>query len=233
MSRSQRLFDLLQLLRCHQYPVSAAHLAQELNVSVRTIYRDIATLQAQGAEIEGESGLGYILKPTFTLPPLMFSTEELEALLLGADWISKQANGELNKAAKNAIAKISSVLPEHHIVKRSLDIMRVASIIEVPELTTELSYIRDAIKHQNKAEIDYHDSQGNPSSRIIWPILIGLFQYHYVLVAWCETRDTFRNFRLDRIDQWQSLEQKYRPNRRDLLKQWQQLEGFSEKEIRY
>ncbi|QUM76180.1 YafY family transcriptional regulator [Moritella sp. 24] len=233
MSRSQRLFDLLQLLRCHKYPVSAAHLAQELNVSVRTIYRDIATLQAQGAEIEGEAGLGYVLKPTFTLPPLMFSTEELEALLLGADWVGKQANGELNKAAKNAIAKISSVLPENHIVKRSPDIMRVASIIEVPELTTELSYIRDAIKHQYKAEIDYQDSQGNPSSRIIWPILIGLFQYHYVLVAWCETRDTFRNFRLDRIEQWQSLEQKYRPNRRDLLKQWQEIEGISEKEIRY
>jgi len=233
MSRSQRLFDLLQLLRCHKYPVSAAHLAQELCVSVRTIYRDIATLQAQGAEIEGEAGLGYVLKPTFTLPPLMFSTEELEALLLGADWIAKQANGEFSEAAKNAITKISAVLPADHSVKRSEDIMRVASIIEVPELTTELSYIRHAIKHQYKAEIDYQDAQGNFSSRIIWPILIGLFQYHYVLVAWCEKKEAFRNFRLDRIEQWQTLEQMYLSHRRDLLKNWQQIEGIGEKNIHY
>ncbi|UTM57090.1 HTH domain-containing protein [Photobacterium sp. CCB-ST2H9] len=111
MSRSQRLFDLLQHLRCHKYPVSAATLARELGVSVRTVYRDIATLQAQGAEIEGEAGLGYILKPGFTLPPLMFSVDELEALLMGAEWISSQANGEFSVAAQNAIAKISAVLP--------------------------------------------------------------------------------------------------------------------------
>ncbi|MEH6451469.1 MAG: YafY family protein [Psychromonas sp.] len=233
MSRSQRLFDLLQLLRCHKYPVSAMHLAQELSVSIRTIYRDIATLQAQGAEIEGEAGIGYILKPTFTLPPLMFSTEELEALRLGADWIAKQANGEFSKAAKNAIAKISAVLPADHSVKRSEDIMRVASIIEVPELTTELSDIRHAIKHQYKAEVDYQDAQGNASSRIIWPILIGLFQYHYVLVAWCQEREAFRNFRLDRIERWQTLEQMYRTDRRDLLKKWQQIEGIGEKKIHY
>jgi len=233
MSRSQRLFDLLQLLRCHKYPVSAEHIAKKLSVSVRTIYRDIATLQAQGAEIEGAAGLGYVLKPTFTLPPLMFSMEELEALLLGADWIAKQANGEFSEVAKNAIAKISAVLPADHSAKRSEDIMRVASIIEVPELTTELSYIRHAIKHQCKAVIDYQDAQGNSSSRIIWPILIGLFQYHYVLVAWCETREAFRNFRLDRIEHWQTLEQKYRRDRRDLLKKWQQIEGIGEKDICY
>lgn len=233
MSRSQRLFDLLQLLRCHKYPVSATHLAQELSVSVRTIYRDIVTLQAQGAEIEGEAGLGYILKPTFTLPPLMFSAEELEALLLGADWVAKQANGEFSKVAKNAIAKISAVLPVDHSVKRSEDIIRVASIIEVPELTTELSDIRHSIKHQYKAEIKYQDAQGNISSRKIWPILIGLFQYHYVLVAWCQNRENFRNFRLDRIEQWQILEQKYLPHRRDLLKKWQKIEGIDERKIRY
>lgn len=233
MSRSQRLFDLLQLLRCHKYPVSATHLAQELRVSVRTIYRDIVTLQAQGAEIEGEAGLGYILKPTFTLPPLMFSAEELEALLLGADWVAKQANGEFSKVAKNAIAKVSAVLPVDHSVKQSEDIIRVASIIEVPELTTELSDIRHSIKHQYKAEIKYQDAQGNISSRIIWPILIGLFQYHYVLVAWCQNREEFRNFRLDRIEQWQILEQKYLPHRRDLLKKWQKIEGIDERKIHY
>lgn len=233
MSRSQRLFDLLQLLRCHKYPVPAEHLAQKLNVSVRTIYRDIATLQTQGAEIEGEAGLGYILKPTFTLPPLMFSAEELEVLLLGADWVSKQANGEFSDTAKNAIAKISAVLPTNHVAKRNEDLMRVASIIEVPEVTTELSEIRHTIKQQYKAKIDYKDAQEQTSSRTIWPMLIGLFQRHYILVAWCETRSAFRNFRLDRIEHWQTLEPKYQPLRSELLKEWRQFEGIGGKEIRY
>jgi predicted DNA-binding transcriptional regulator YafY len=109
--------------------------------------------------------------------------EELEVLLLGVDWVAKQANGEFSEAAKNAIAKISAVLPADHGAKRNEDVMRVASIIEVPELTTGLSDIRDAIKQQYKAEIDYLDAQGNSSSRVIWPVLIGLFQQHYVLVA--------------------------------------------------
>ncbi|MGF1741886.1 YafY family transcriptional regulator [Vibrio profundum] len=233
MSRSQRLFDLLQLLRCHKFPVSAEHLAQKLNVSVRTIYRDIATLQVQGAEIEGEVGLGYVLKPTFTLPPLMFSTEELEVLLLGADWVSKQANGEFGEAAKNAIAKISAVLPVDHEAKRNDNILRVASIIEVPELTTEYPVIRHAIKQQHKAELTYRDARGRSSSRVIWPLLIGLFQKCYVLVAWCEKREAFRNFRLDRIEKWKTLEQKYGRRRHDLLKEWEEIEGIEKKYLYY
>ena len=233
MSRSQRLFDLLQLLRCHKYPVSADHLARELNVSTRTIYRDIVTLQAQGAEIDGEAGVGYQLKPTFTLPPMMFSMEELEALRLGAEWVAKQANGEFSESARNAIAKISAVLPADHQAKRSEDIIRVASIIEVAELTIELSDIKLAIKQQNKAEIHYTDAKDQVSERIVWPMLIGLFEQHYVLVAWCETRSAYRNFRLDRITEWKMLEEKYQRQRHDLIKDWQNMEGIADKVIRY
>ncbi|WP_373950935.1 helix-turn-helix transcriptional regulator [Vibrio pomeroyi] len=233
MSRSQRLFDLLQLLRCHKYPVSADHLARELNVSTRTIYRDIVTLQAQGAEIDGEAGVGYQLKPTFTLPPMMFSMEELEALRLGAEWVAKQANGEFRESARNAIAKISAVLPADHQAKRSEDIIRVASIIEVAELTIELSDIKLAIKQQNKAEIHYTDAKDQVSSRVVWPMLIGLFEQHYVLVAWCETRGAYRNFRLDRIAEWKMLEEKYQRPRHDLIKDWQNMESIADKVIRY
>ena len=233
MSRSQRLFDLLQLLRCHKYPVFADYLANELNVSTRTIYRDIVTLQAQGAEIDGEAGVGYQLKPTFTLPPMMFSTEELEALRLGAEWVAKQAHGEFSESAKNAIAKISAVLPADHQIKRSEDIVRVASIIEVAELTIDLSDIKFAIKQQNKAEIHYTDAKAKISSRIVWPMLIGLFEQQYVLVAWCETRSAYRNFRLDRITEWTILEQKYQHARHDLIKDWQNMEGIADKVIRY
>ncbi|MEZ8242359.1 helix-turn-helix transcriptional regulator [Vibrio splendidus] len=233
MSRSQRLFDLLQLLRCHKYPVTADYLAIELNVSTRTIYRDIVTLQAQGAEIDGEAGVGYQLKPTFTLPPMMFSTEELEALRLGAEWVAKQANGEFSESVRNAIAKISAVLPADHQAKRSEDIVRVASTIEVAELTIDLSDIKLAIKQQNKAEIHYTDAKAKISSRIVWPMLIGLFEQQYVLVAWCETRSAYRNFRLDRITEWTILEEKYQHARHDLIKDWQNMEGIADKVIRY
>lgn len=233
MSRSQRLFDLLQLFRCHKYPVSAEHLADTLNVSVRTIYRDIATLQAQGADIQGEAGVGYILKPTFTLPPLMFSTSELEALLLGASWIAKQGDSEFENAAKNAIAKISAVLPPDHKAKFSEDVIRVASVQEEVVKNGRLTEIRHAIKQQKRAKIQYLDLKNNRSERVIWPLLVGLFQQHRVLVAWCENKDAFRHFRLDRIEQWHSCENSYSVNRRFLIKQWQQEQGVSDKDIRY
>ncbi|CAH6953776.1 Transcriptional regulator [Vibrio chagasii] len=233
MSRSQRLFDLLQLLRCHKYPVPADHLAQELNVSTRTIYRDIATLQAQGAEIDGEAGVGYLLKPTFTLPPMMFTSEELEALRLGAEWVAKQANGEFSESARNAIAKISAVLPSDHQAKRIEDIIRVASIIGVEDLGFELSEIKLAIKQQNKAQIQYTDAKAKVSSRVVWPMLIGVFENCYVLVAWCETRSAYRNFRLDRINELTILEEKYSKSRNSLLKEWQSMEGITDKVIRY
>ncbi|NOI14257.1 helix-turn-helix transcriptional regulator [Vibrio hepatarius] len=233
MSRSQRLFDLLQLFRCHKYPVSAEHLADKLNVSVRTIYRDIATLQAQGADIQGEAGVGYILKPTFTLPPLMFSTSELEALLLGASWIAKQGDDEFENAAKNAIAKISAVLPPDHKAKFSEDVFRVASVQEEVVKNGRLTEIKHAIKQQHRAKIHYLDLKNNRSERVIWPLLVGLFQQHRVLVAWCENKDAFRHFRLDRIEQWHSYEDSYSVDRRVLIKQWQQEQGISDMDIRY
>lgn len=233
MSRSQRLFDLLQLLRCHKFPVSADLLADKLNVSTRTIYRDIVTLQSQGADIEGEAGLGYILKPSFDLPPMMFTMEELEALRLGAEWVAKQANGEFSEAVANALAKISAVLPSEHQAKHSADIVRVASIIHVPKVMVELSQIKQTIKKEHKAEMAYIDAKGNTSTRVVWPMLIGLFEQYHVLVAWCESRQDFRNFRLDRINAWQNVEQKYPRSRHTLLSEWESLEKISHKLYRY
>jgi predicted DNA-binding transcriptional regulator YafY len=104
MSRTERLLDLIQLLRRHRFPVSGAALAEELGVSLRTVYRDIATLQAQGAHIEGEAGVGYVLRAGFLLPPLMFSTDEIEAIVLGSRWVAQRADSELQQAAHNALA---------------------------------------------------------------------------------------------------------------------------------
>ncbi len=119
MSRTQRLFDLIQTLRRYRYPVSGKRLAEALGISLRTLYRDIATLQAQGASIEGEPGIGYILRPGFMLPPLMFSEEEIEALVLGSRWVARRTDKTLGLAATNVLAKIAAVLPED--LKHQLD----------------------------------------------------------------------------------------------------------------
>src|SRR3954452_10917944 len=111
MSRTSRLLDLLELLRRHRSPVSGPELAAQIGISIRTLYRDIATLQGQGADIQGEPGLGYVLRPGFTLPPLMFSADEIEALVLGSRWVAVRGDARLGAAASNAVAKIRAVLP--------------------------------------------------------------------------------------------------------------------------
>ena len=111
-TRAARLLQLLETLRGHRHPVSADALATQLGVSPRTLYRDIATLREQGAHIDGEAGVGYVLRPGFTLPPLMFGEEEIEALVLGASWVALQADPELAQAARNALQRISATLPQ-------------------------------------------------------------------------------------------------------------------------
>src|SRR3990167_3945965 len=111
MNRTERLLNLLQILRSYRYPVNGQRLAERLNISIRTLYRDIATLQAQGAEIEGEVGIGYVLKPTFFLPPLMFTQTEMESLLLGTRWVIQFGDEALSKSATEALNKILDVLP--------------------------------------------------------------------------------------------------------------------------
>ena len=112
MTRSQRLLELIQILRRKRRPVSGAQLAEELGISLRTLYRDIATIQQQGANIEGEAGMGYVLRPGFLLPPLMFTEEELEALVLGARWVVRRTDDDLAMAARNVLVKISDILPD-------------------------------------------------------------------------------------------------------------------------
>lgn len=114
MSRSERLLTLLQLLRGHRYAITGTELASRLGISLRTLYRDIATLQSQGAHIEGEPGIGYVLRPGFMLPPLMFSEEELEALVLGSRWVAEHADSALSAGARSALAKIEAVLPTEY-----------------------------------------------------------------------------------------------------------------------
>jgi predicted DNA-binding transcriptional regulator YafY len=228
MSRAQRLLDLIQLLRGYRRPVSGAVLAEALGISLRTLYRDIDTLNAQGAHIDGEPGVGYVLRPGFMLPPLMFSEEEIEAIVLGSRWVADRADAALSAAARNALAKIAAVLPQD--LKTSLD---TSSLLIGPGKAisagdSELPVMRQAIRGERKLRIRYLDGNGRDSRRTIWPFALGFFDRVRVVVAWCEMRKDFRHFRTDRIGKVQVTNKRYPRRRQVLLKEWRAAEGIPE-----
>lgn len=229
MTRTRRLLELIQILRSHRYPVTALFLSQELNVSIRSIYRDIATLAQQGAEIEGCAGIGYILKSDVHVPPLMFEKNEVDALILGLNWVMQNTDAELNIAAKNAIAKIHSMLPEHlanEIENHSLLIPPGNN----PASHRYLSELRKAITRRNKITIIYTDKTGALTSRTIWPVALGFFDSARVLAGWCELRQSFRSFRLDRVQELIVSDQLYPQTRQKLLKDWKEHERIPQKQ---
>lgn len=226
MSRAERLLQLMQALRHRRHPVCGATLAQELGISLRTLYRDIAALQAQGAHIDGEPGLGYVLRPGFMLPPLMFSVEEIEALVLGSRWVADRADARLSDAARNALAKIASVLPSDLRLELDSSALLVGPGQVVACGDRELADIRSAIRSERKIKITYRDVQDRESSRIVWPCALGFFDRVRVLVAWCELRQGFRHFRTDRLGALTVLDERYPRRRQSLLKEWRQIEGI-------
>lgn len=228
MSRAQRLLDLIQALRRHRRPVAGARLAEELGVSLRTLYRDIDSLKAQGAHIEGEAGVGYVLRPGFMLPPLMFSEEEIEALVLGSRWVSERADGPLGHAARNVLAKIGAVLPSD--LKAGIDASGL--LIGPGELIAggeqDLAAMRQAIRAERKTRIAYADERGAATERTIWPVALAFYDRVRVVVAWCELRDGYRHFRIDRIAALEPTQERYPRRRAALLKEWRTLQGVAE-----
>jgi predicted DNA-binding transcriptional regulator YafY len=221
MSRAHRLFDLLQMLRRHRRPVTAAALAQEAGVSLRTIYRDIVALQAMGAGIEGEPGLGYVLKPGFLLPPLMFTPTEIDALGLGLKWVAKRTDPELSGAARNAMAKIAAVLPADLQEKMEDDALVIGHGWDRPQ-TVELALLRRALQEERKLSMAYCDEKGARTHRVVWPVTLGFFESTRVLVAWCELRRAFRSFRADRIETAELLAERPDRRRKALIREWRQ-----------
>ncbi|SFI53167.1 Predicted DNA-binding transcriptional regulator YafY, contains an HTH and WYL domains [Phyllobacterium sp. CL33Tsu] len=225
MSRSERLLDLIQIMRRHRRPVNGKVLADETGVSIRTLYRDIAALQAQGAHIEGEPGLGYMLRPGFMLPPLMFSEDELEALVLGSRWVEKQPDKRLALAARDALSKIVAVLPDDLRSDVNSSALLVGPPGSSPD-TIDLAAVRKAIRSERKLEITYSDGNGTQSRRLIWPFALGFFDRIRVVVAWCELRQDNRHFRADRILALQTTDTRYPKRRHALIKQWREAEGI-------
>ena len=204
-------------MRGRRGPVTALQLAQSLDVSERTIYRDLAELAAQGAPIEGEAGVGYILRPGLFLPPLMLSEDETEAVMLGLGYVDQRGDEVLKKAATVALAKIGSVLSARHELSsrhRSRSLARTESDFR------RTPCLRAAIRAQKRLEIAYIDEQRSQTQRFIWPFQLGFMDNARVVVAWCELRGAFRFFRTDRIVSAVAAE-RYPARRADLLRDFQ------------
>ncbi|GBR00343.1 helix-turn-helix transcriptional regulator [Asaia lannensis] len=220
MSRSSRLLELLRLLRGYRHPVTAGSLAEKLGISKRSLYRDIVSLQAMGAPVRGEAGVGYVLEAGFVLPPLMFTFEEIEALALGADFVISNTDPGLRMAARDALARIAAVLPAP--LREGLEHapLMVGPPSAVPEDAVNPIVLRKAIRDEVVVLIDYRDGQGAVTQRLIWPFAMAYFEKAHILVAWCALREGFRHFRLDRLEGFMVTGRRFPQRRQTLLKKW-------------
>ena len=226
MTRTERLLSLIQLLRRHRRPVTGREVADEMGVSLRTVYRDIATLIAQGAPIDGAAGLGFILRPGFLLPPLMFRDEEIEALVLGSRWVSQLPDEMLASAARDALAKIHSVLPAALRERAEYSGLFPVPRDAVLRDAVDGSVLRRAIRDNRKLRLIYCDTNGLRTTRVVWPLAVGFHERLRMLVAWCELRSAFRHFRTDRIESAEILEQALPRGRQELLREWRRSEAI-------
>lgn len=217
--RADRLLQIMQALRRSEGPMTAASLAEALEVAPRTIYRDIVALQGARVPIQGEAGVGFVLHRGYDLPPLMFSTNELQALSLGAQMVMERGDAGLARAAQDALAKIKAVAPPE-----VADDLWKAALLVPHSVRGEVSYgdylieVRAAINSSSKLEIGYIDGQGYVSSRTIWPLGLYLYSHVTLICSWCEKRDGFRAFRSDRVIDCRTLEAKFHGQNGGMLK---------------
>ena len=220
MRRADRLFDIIQTLRATPRPITARALADQLEVTDRTIYRDVAALQASRVPIEGAPGLGYVLRRGFDLPPLMFTTEETDAIAIGVRLLRRLRDPKLEAAARSVLAKLSTVVPQE------LQSQLVAAPLYVSEGSApavtgiDLSQLRNAIRETRKLVIGYVDEEGRRTQRTIWPIAMAYYVDVTLVGAWCELRNDFRHFRVDRIETSQVLDERFSAESGRLTAEW-------------
>lgn len=200
MRKASRLFEIIQILRLAAKPVTAQTIADRLEVTVRSIYRDIAALQAMRVPIEGGRGIGYILRAGFDLPPLMFSIEETEAIVLALALLQRTGDTELKKAAESVNRKIAAAIPPPLRSTFSSQAIHAWGTVAPSPEGVDLATVRQAIRDEQKMFIAYGDELGRQSQRTILPIAVIYYSGHSVIVSWCELREDFRNFRADRVE---------------------------------
>ena len=222
MRRADRLFQIVQYLRGGRL-TTAARLAERLEVSERTIYRDIADLQSTGVPIDGEAGFGYVMQSGYDLPPLMFTHDEITALVAGARLIRAWGGLEMARSAEEALVKIDAVLPD--------DVRTRAKSVEIhamaPEMTDELRARLDRMERcvdaRNRLSIAYRREDGECSERVVRPLALWFWGKVWTLISWCELRDDFRMFRVDRIMEMQEQAETFRHERGKTLQDFYRL----------
>ncbi|MFT3762551.1 MAG: YafY family protein [Pseudoxanthomonas sp.] len=217
-ARAARLLHLLDELRRRRGPVRGAQLAQRLGVSLRTLYRDVDALRGQGADIDGDPGVGYRLRPGFLLPPMMFSAEELEAMVLGARWVARHADPELAAAANQAMDRIVGILPE--TLRLQVETSGLFADWRGTEAEPWLPTLRRAIRDEHAVRMRYADAEGCVTERVVWPFAMAFLADVRLLAAWCELRGDFRHFRADRVLDLEDAGVRYPERRHNLLRRW-------------
>jgi predicted DNA-binding transcriptional regulator YafY len=218
--RADRLFQIIQILRRGKKPITADAIAEELETSKRTVYRDIADLIGQRAPIRGEAGVGYILEDGFDLPPLMLTPEEVEAAVLGAQMVAARGDPALRRAAEDLIAKIGAVIPENLRPLVVEPATRAAPSWRSTPDTIDMASVRQAIRAGRKVQLSYTDEQERTTDRCVWPFAIGYYETSRLIMAWCEMRADFRSFRTDRVAAAVFLEDRYPDRPASLRARW-------------
>jgi len=222
MRRADRLFQIVQMLRRSSGPVTADAIALELETSKRSVYRDVAALMGQRVPIRGEAGIGYVLDSGFDMPPLMLTSDEIEAAVLGAQWVASRGDPALARAARDLVAKIAASVPE-----KLRPVVLEPSVTSGPAWTDhkidrlDMAQVRIWIRSGRKLTLDYRDEQDRASRRTVWPFLIGYRETVRLLIAWCETREDFRTFRTDRVVAATFLDDRYPARPAQLRSRWQ------------
>ena len=220
MRRADRLFQIIQILRRHQKPVTADAIAEELETSKRTVYRDIADLVGQRAPIRGEAGVGYILEDGFDLPPLMLTPDEIEAAVLGAQMVAARGDPVLRRAAEDLIAKIGAVIPENLRPLVVEPATRAAPNWKATPDNIDMAGVRQQIRAGRKLVLTYRDEQERETRRVVWPFAIGYYETTRLIMCWCELRTDFRSFRTDRVTAAIFTEERYPDRPASLRARW-------------
>lgn len=209
MRRADRLFQIVQLIRGRRL-TTAAFLAQRLEVSERTIYRDVADLQRQGVPLEGEAGVGYRLGAGFDLPPLMFTQDEAAALVASARLAQSWTDEAMARDVDAALGKILSVLPPAARASAEGLALYAPALVIDSRTRSRLRTLREAVQSRHKLRMDYRDVTGSPSRRVVRPLGCFYWGKVWTFSAWCELRDDFRGFRIDRINEIEVLPERFR-----------------------
>lgn len=230
MRRADRWFRIIQILRRSRRPVTAAKLADEFDVTKRSIYRDVAALVAQRVPIRGEAGVGYVIDREFDMPPLMLTPDELEAAVLGTQWVAERGDRALAGAARDLLAKIAASVPAHLRVFVTEPTLGVPVPLAQRPDGIDVARVRRWIRAGLKLRIRYEDEAGKQTQRTVWPVMIGYSEAVRLIAAWCEQRKNFRHFRADRIHDAEFLDELADVRPANLLARWR--EHMNERGVR-